>query len=58
MDDSRNWKEIERSLALATQAETLREESRELRETSKLIREESARISRKQLAILYGETDK
>jgi hypothetical protein len=45
-DDIQRWEAIERSLKLATKAESLREHSRILRETSRMIREESARITR------------
>jgi hypothetical protein len=48
-DDSHRWNAIERSLELATQAESLRELSRRLRETSRQIREEAARITREKL---------
>jgi hypothetical protein len=48
-NDSEKWKVIERSLELATQAESLREYSRKLRETSRQIREESDRITREKI---------
>ena len=48
-DDSHKWKVIERSLELATKAESLRARSRTLRETSRLIREESTRITREKI---------
>jgi hypothetical protein len=56
-NDSRNWRVIECSLALATKAEILRERSRELRQTSRLIREESARFAHDQLAAIFCEVD-
>jgi hypothetical protein len=48
-NDSQKWKAIERSLKLATQAESLRDHSRRLRESSRQIREESARITREKI---------
>ena len=56
-DDSRNWRAIECSLALATKAEILREQSRALRQASRLIREESARIAHHQLTAFFNDLD-
>ena len=50
-NDSQKWKAIERSLELATQAESLRERSRRLRETARQIREESTRAMRKKIML-------